>query len=58
MCFSSQVVHLTARLQKEKDELAAANKTVMQRVEKLTAENGDLSSSNAALKVQVNKVSL
>lgn len=58
MCFLSQVGHLTARLQMEKDELAAANKTVMQRVEKLTAENRDLSISNVALKVPLNKVSL
>lgn len=49
---------MTARLQKEKDEPAAANKTVVQRVEKLTAENRDLGISNAALKVPLNKVSL
>lgn len=49
---SSQVGDLTARLQKEKDELTAANETVMQRAEKLSAENGDLSVNNAKLKVQ------
>lgn len=43
---------MTARLQKEKDELTAANETVMQRAEKLSAENGDLSVNNAKLKVQ------
>lgn len=48
----SQVADLTARLQKEKDELTAANETVMQRAEKLSAENGDLSVNNAKLKVQ------
>lgn len=52
---SSQIADLTARLQKEKDELTAANETVMQRVEKLSAENGDLSLNNATLKVQVAK---
>ena len=46
---------MTARLQKEKDELTAANETVMQRLEKLCAENGDLNVNNAALKVQVAK---
>lgn len=51
----SQVADLTARLQKEKVELAAANEAVMQRAEKLSAENGDLSVNNAALKVQVAK---
>lgn len=55
MCFWSQIADLTARLQREKDELAAAHETVMQRVEKLTTENGDLGVSNAALKVQVAK---
>lgn len=49
----SQVADLTARLQKEKDELTAANETVMRRAEKLSAENGDLSVSNAKLKVQI-----
>ncbi|XP_023259124.1 outer dense fiber protein 2-like [Seriola lalandi dorsalis] len=49
----SQIADLTARLQREKCELTAANETVMQRVEKLSAENGDLSVNNAALKVSV-----
>ncbi|XP_041805171.1 outer dense fiber protein 2-like [Chelmon rostratus] len=49
----SQVADLTARLQKEKVELAAANEAVMQRAEKLSAENGDLSVNNAALKASV-----
>ncbi|XP_051258328.1 outer dense fiber protein 2-like isoform X2 [Dicentrarchus labrax] len=49
----SQVSDLTARLRMEKDELSAANETVMQRVEKLSAENGDLSVNNAALKASV-----
>ncbi|XP_030259328.1 protein BCAP isoform X3 [Sparus aurata] len=49
----SQVADLTARLQKEKDELTAANETVMQRAEKLSAENGDLSVNNAKLKTYV-----
>lgn len=46
---------MTARLQREKDLLNAANETVMQRVEKLSAENGDLSVNNATLKVHVAK---
>lgn len=44
---------MTARLRMEKDELSAANEIVMQRVEKLIAENGDLTVNNATLKVQV-----
>lgn len=43
---------MTARLQKERDEFNAANEIVMQRVEKLSAENGELSINNATLKVQ------
>lgn len=43
---------MTARLQTEKEELNAANEIVMQRVEKLSSENGDLAINNAALKVQ------
>ncbi|KAM9349101.1 outer dense fiber protein 2-like [Symphorus nematophorus] len=49
----SHIADLTARLQREKDELTAANETVMQRVEKLTAENGELSVNNATLKASV-----
>ncbi|CAJ1072526.1 outer dense fiber protein 2-like isoform X2 [Xyrichtys novacula] len=49
----SHVADLTVRLQKEKEELRAASEVVMQRVEKLSAENGDLSVNNAALKASV-----
>ncbi|KAI3374838.1 hypothetical protein L3Q82_021379 [Scortum barcoo] len=49
----SQIADMTARLQREKDQLNAANETVMQRVEKLSAENGDLSVNNATLKASV-----
>ncbi|XP_068558001.1 outer dense fiber protein 2-like isoform X2 [Cebidichthys violaceus] len=49
----SQIVDMTATLQKEKDELTAANETVMQRVEKLIAENRDLHVNNATLKASV-----
>ncbi|XP_042353896.1 outer dense fiber protein 2-like [Plectropomus leopardus] len=49
----SQIADMTARLQREKDELAAANEIVMQRVEKLSTENGNLSVNNATLKVSV-----
>ncbi|XP_022046851.2 outer dense fiber protein 2-like isoform X2 [Acanthochromis polyacanthus] len=49
----SQIADLTVRLQKQKDELSAANETVMQRVEKLSADNGDLSVNNAALKASI-----
>ncbi|XP_062261338.1 outer dense fiber protein 2-like isoform X2 [Platichthys flesus] len=49
----SQITELTARLQKERDELTAAHDTVMQRVEKLCAENGDLHVNNAALEASV-----
>ncbi|KAG7239967.1 hypothetical protein INR49_028112 [Caranx melampygus] len=49
----SQIVDLTARLQREKGELTAANETVMQRVEKLSTENGELCVNNVTLKVSV-----
>ncbi|XP_058502262.1 outer dense fiber protein 2-like [Solea solea] len=49
----SQITDFTVRLQKKKDERTAANTTVMQRVEKLGAENGDLHVNNAALKASV-----
>ncbi|XP_070830797.1 outer dense fiber protein 2-like isoform X2 [Chaetodon trifascialis] len=49
----SQVADLTARQQREKDELAAANEAVMRRVERLAAENGDLCVNNATLKASV-----
>lgn len=49
----SQVPNLTARLQKEKDDLTDANERLMQQVQKLTSENGDLSVNNATLKASV-----
>ncbi|XP_028283951.1 outer dense fiber protein 2-like [Parambassis ranga] len=49
----SQIADMTVRLQMEKDELAAANDTVMQRVEKLTTDNGALNVNNATLKASV-----
>uniref|UniRef100_UPI0037E87FCD outer dense fiber protein 2-like n=1 Tax=Semicossyphus pulcher TaxID=241346 RepID=UPI0037E87FCD len=49
----SHIADLTARLQRERDELNAANEVVMQRVEKLSAENGDLGVNNATLKALV-----
>ncbi|XP_034744098.1 outer dense fiber protein 2-like isoform X2 [Etheostoma cragini] len=49
----SQIVEMTARLQKEKDELTAANESVMQRLERLSAENRDLNVNNATLKVSI-----
>ncbi|KAM6989918.1 outer dense fiber protein 2-like isoform 2-T2 [Tautogolabrus adspersus] len=49
----SQITDVTGRLQKEKDELNAANEIVMQGVEKLSAENGELSVNNATLKASV-----
>ncbi|XP_067462308.1 outer dense fiber protein 2-like isoform X1 [Thunnus thynnus] len=52
----SQIADLTARLQQEKDELSAANEIVMQRVEKLAAENGDLCVNNATLKTSVDQL--
>ncbi|XP_053186070.1 outer dense fiber protein 2-like [Scomber japonicus] len=52
----SQIADLTARLQQEKDELSSANEIVMQRVEKLAAENGDLSVNNAKLKTCVDQL--
>ncbi|XP_034468496.1 outer dense fiber protein 2-like isoform X3 [Hippoglossus hippoglossus] len=52
----SQITELTARLQEERDELTAAHETVMQRVEKLCAENGDLRVNNAALEASVSRL--
>ncbi|XP_078120908.1 protein BCAP-like isoform X2 [Sander vitreus] len=52
----SQIADMTARLQKEKDELTAANETVMQQLEKLSAENGDLNVNNATLKVSIAQI--
>ncbi|XP_065810292.1 outer dense fiber protein 2-like isoform X3 [Labrus bergylta] len=49
----SQIADVSGRLQKEKDELNAANEIVMQRVKKLSAENGELSVNNATLKASV-----
>lgn len=46
---------LTARLQREKDEHAAAAETLTQRVQKLATENGELGASNASLEVDVTK---
>ncbi|KAM9322135.1 uncharacterized protein KZ484_020369 isoform 3-T3 [Pholidichthys leucotaenia] len=49
----SQVADMTVKLQKEKDELTAANEIVMQQVEKLSVDNEELSISNAALKASI-----
>uniref|UniRef100_A0AAZ1XVR8 Outer dense fiber protein 2-like n=1 Tax=Oreochromis aureus TaxID=47969 RepID=A0AAZ1XVR8_OREAU len=49
----SQIADLTVRVQKEKDELAAANETLMQRLEKLSLDNGELGINNATLKESV-----
>lgn len=43
----------TLRLQKEKDELNAANERVTQKLDKLIAENGELNISNGTLKASV-----
>lgn len=48
----SQFADLKLRLQKQKDELSAANERMAERLEKLIAENGDLTISNATLKVE------
>ncbi|KAF7667204.1 hypothetical protein LDENG_00073190 [Lucifuga dentata] len=48
-----QIADLTARLQKEKDDITAANETVMQKIEKLSSQNGELSINNAVLKASV-----
>ncbi|XP_035764306.1 outer dense fiber protein 2-like isoform X3 [Neolamprologus brichardi] len=49
----SQIADLTMRVQKEKDELTAANETLMQRLEKLSSDNGELGINNATLKESV-----
>ncbi|KAM3866245.1 uncharacterized protein ACN63O_009922 [Diretmus argenteus] len=48
-----QMKELTVRLQRETDGLSAAKEILMQRVEKLSTENGDLNINNAALKVSI-----
>ncbi|XP_069013766.1 outer dense fiber protein 2-like isoform X2 [Embiotoca jacksoni] len=48
-----QIAGLTVRLQGEKDDFIAANETVMQRAEKLSADNGDLRLNNATLKASI-----
>ena len=42
---------MTARLQRERDELSTANLAAMERVEMLTVENRALNSDNAKIKV-------
>lgn len=54
-CVWSQIADLRARQRKEMDEINAANEIVMERVEKLATENGDLSVNNTTLKVKVSK---
>ncbi|XP_055084390.1 outer dense fiber protein 2-like isoform X1 [Periophthalmus magnuspinnatus] len=49
----SQIVELNARLLKERDDLSTANESMMQQVQRLTAENGDLSFNNSTLKASV-----
>lgn len=51
----SHITDLTVKLQETKEKFSTANEAVMQRVEKLSTENGDLSINNAALKVQAAK---
>lgn len=54
--FFSQVADLASRLQKEKDEVAAAKTALLQQTEQLAAKNTDLSISNEALKVKLSEV--
>lgn len=54
----SQVADLTLRLQKEKDEVAAAKAALLRQTEELTAENTDLIINNEGLKVKVVNVCL
>ncbi|TNN24147.1 Outer dense fiber protein 2-like [Liparis tanakae] len=49
----SQVAEAAARLQKETDELNAANDIVMQRVERLVDDKAELDADNATLKATV-----
>ncbi|KAK7945489.1 hypothetical protein WMY93_001217 [Mugilogobius chulae] len=49
----SQIIELNARLLKERDDLTSANESMMQQVQKLTAENGDLHFNNATLEVNL-----
>lgn len=49
----SQIIDLNARLLRERDDLTTANENMMHQVQKLTAENGDLSLNNATLQASV-----
>ncbi|CAL8280676.1 unnamed protein product [Lota lota] len=51
--FKCQTIDLTARLQRERDELTTANLTAMERVERLTVENRALNSDNARIKESI-----
>lgn len=47
----SELAELTLRLQKERDELIATNERMVQSLDKLIADNRDLTITNATLKV-------
>lgn len=47
----SQIADITAKLQKKREEFTAANEVLLLKVEKLSAENGDIGLENATLKV-------
>ncbi|XP_024908302.1 outer dense fiber protein 2-like isoform X1 [Cynoglossus semilaevis] len=49
----SQITDLIRKLQQEKDEQAVANAAVVQRVDRISSENGTLLVNNAALKASV-----
>ncbi|KAJ3595646.1 hypothetical protein NHX12_004949 [Muraenolepis orangiensis] len=48
-----QATDLSARLQREKDEWTAANLTAMERVQRLTEENGALNGDNTRIKESI-----
>ncbi|XP_055359558.1 outer dense fiber protein 2-like isoform X2 [Betta splendens] len=49
----SQITDLTTRMQKTKDEFFTSKEALMQQVEKLCAENGNLNINNATLQASV-----
>ena len=52
LCRCSQIADMTEKLQKEREEFTAGNEILLQKVENLNTEHGNLSLDNATLKVK------
>ncbi|XP_014047221.1 outer dense fiber protein 2 isoform X2 [Salmo salar] len=53
-----QIADITAKLQKKREEFTAANEVLLLKVEKLSAENGDIGLENATLKASIVELEL